>query len=728
MRAREPGASAGNVTVLPKLDMPTTERPYRQYALEQLRSVAQTAGAARDIDRLCAVVYELGLRSTRGAATLLRETQGALTALRIPEVKLGSTSGVTHLGIPEPQRQPLEYDDEQRFVVDAGAEANVIVNAPPGTGKTAVACGRIASLLGRGVPPHSIWLVSFTRTAVAELRDRIAVLASADASVHSVVAGTVDSRAWRLLQGFTDDGPTALLGGYDCTIAAATALLKQPTHDLRERLDEVLHLIIDEAQDLVGERARLLAMLVRALPHEAGVTVLCDEAQAIYGFSEEHLPEEESPPHASLVNILRRDDKRKFSEVVLRTVHRTESMRLRQLFVDVRAELLDTIRRDPGSAPELVRKRVESLRDGPTSLVQDNAPGDGELLLFRRRIEALDQAAWLASSGKVLRVRTSGLPRSIHPWVGVLLSAWTGERLSRDDFDARWTLVEASLGMLAPKRDRAWLALHGTAPDGVGIDLRQFRATLARSAPPDIFLTAEFGLSGPIFSTIHASKGREAAQVRLYVPPPAKLEGVAAAEEARVLFVGATRARATLQTCRIPAGHASYLLSKRAFRRVHGGSSMRARIEIGRDGDFDPYTVVCGSEPAAVDTAQRFLREGVFGRTIRCRAVRPQGTRGFQYSLQPALLPGGEEVHLGRFASHMKRELYGVANELWGDRQLRLPSYIDNLYCIGARTIVAAPDDPGLSAACEPFATSGIWLSPLVVGLPTVPFFSLRQE
>ena len=68
------------------------------------------------------------------------------------------------------------WDDHQRAVIEAPLEKRLLVDAGPGTGKTAVACGRISWLIDRGVEPTNIWLISFTRTAVKEHRDRIAGL------------------------------------------------------------------------------------------------------------------------------------------------------------------------------------------------------------------------------------------------------------------------------------------------------------------------------------------------------------------------------------------------------------------------------------------------------------------------------------------------------------------------------------------------------------------------
>ena len=68
----------------------------------------------------------------------------------------------------------MDWDEEQLSVINDEKSSRQIVEAGPGTGKTAVACARVASLIDvHEVPPSKIWLLSFTRTAVREIRNRI---------------------------------------------------------------------------------------------------------------------------------------------------------------------------------------------------------------------------------------------------------------------------------------------------------------------------------------------------------------------------------------------------------------------------------------------------------------------------------------------------------------------------------------------------------------------------
>ena len=60
--------------------------------------------------------------------------------------------------------------------------------------------------------------------------------------------------------------------GHDDNIGAALSALAAPTDELREYLEQFEHVLVDEAQDLVGERARFVFALISRLRPEAGWT------------------------------------------------------------------------------------------------------------------------------------------------------------------------------------------------------------------------------------------------------------------------------------------------------------------------------------------------------------------------------------------------------------------------------------------------------------------------
>src|SRR5690606_7772117 len=104
---------------------------------------------------------------------------------------------------------------------------------------------------------------------------------------RSVRISTIDSHAWSLRTGFDDEPLPESLGdgSYDLSIERTLELFKNQSPDLIDFMERLEHLIIDEAQDVMGVRADLVVQLLRSLSQTCGVTILADPAQAIYGFT-----------------------------------------------------------------------------------------------------------------------------------------------------------------------------------------------------------------------------------------------------------------------------------------------------------------------------------------------------------------------------------------------------------------------------------------------------------
>ena len=93
----------------------------------------------------------------------------------------------------------IEWSTEQSDVIFASGYERYLVDAGPGTGKTAVACMRIAELVNNGFcAAHEIIVVSFTNTAVYEIRERIKTNLKDMKSAYNIRVTTLDSFAGKL--------------------------------------------------------------------------------------------------------------------------------------------------------------------------------------------------------------------------------------------------------------------------------------------------------------------------------------------------------------------------------------------------------------------------------------------------------------------------------------------------------------------------------------------------
>jgi hypothetical protein len=590
--------------------------------------------------------------------------------------------------VGEAGREP-EAVDGQAAVLAGETAARLLVDAGPGTGKTFVACHRVARLIADGVAPSRIWMISFTRTAIAEIRARIAgALANPDDAL-SVRIATLDSHAWTLQSGF--DSAAKLTGSHDDNIEAT---LKRVRSDelLQEELERLRHLVIDEAQDILGVRADLVMAIISALDERCGVTAFADEAQSIYGFSED-----ETSGGGGGETLAARLRTEGFDSVRLSHIHRTECPRLRAIFSDLRTTILDWTEAvadlDATVRSEIVR--LAHADAGAQSKLQlDTLPPDA-LVLMRRRIDVLSASQLLGATPH--RLRMSGLPASLAPWLAQLLWDYTQPRLSQSTFEELWQ-ARASGGY----PEAAWMQMLEIAgvPGGF-IDLRRLRTVLGRSAPPAMFCAADFGVQGPILGTIHASKGREANDVVLYLPRDAG-EGADAAEEIRVLFVGATRARQRLSVGQ-GTGRGGSACEGRAWR--YASTKGRVQIEIGRAHDLHADGLVGRSAfPAATDAqaAQAFIAANPFMAGLKAQAVRDLTWR-FELvtseSERVAVLSAGFRDSIRQIGEQAGR---------------RAPTFFPYLRSVGLRSMVVRPDDPMLDVLHEPWRSSGFVLAPLL--------------
>lgn len=460
-------------------------------------------------------------------------------------------------------------DPEQEKVIDAPASARLIVEAAPGSGKTFTACARIAALTEReGVAPSRILVLSFTRVAVAELRERVTALISGSGSTAAVCIRTFDAFAASLL----GVAGQQMRGGFDAGIRAATRLLRQKDLLVDDFVSGFEHVIIDEAQDLVGNRKTFCDALIDVLDRRCGITVLGDRAQAIYGY------QARGHDHRSLLDDLQGNPC--FSWMHLTQDHRTRTSELREMFVRCRQNLLSASS-DSRSRYFEVRQDIQAAAvESNLARIAGNISTTRGLILTRSRRALLTVAESLRSEGRTFRMRMSDRPLHIEGWIGATLGGIPGkERISRDGFAA---LYEEVAHHCTRDIDECWEILR-ELEGATGRHIVVSNIAEALEDPPLEIIRDYDGDAGPLLSTIHAVKGRESDRVLLLFTRAPAGDGVNWDEEARVLYVGATRASAELRTGWVAPDR---YYSTGSPERYWAPCADHRLLEIGLDGDM----------------------------------------------------------------------------------------------------------------------------------------------
>lgn len=573
------------------------------------------------------------------------------------------------------QDDPINEPLDARLVVDAG----------PGTGKTHAACARVAAMVNQGTPATRICLVSFTRTAVVEIRNRIGLALEDPGDAASVRIITLDAFAWAIQSGFSQEA--RLTGSYEDNVKTALRLI-QGDSDVAEDVARIEHLIVDEAQDIVGPRADLIVSIVDALDPQSGVTVFADRAQAIYAFAEGDC----GPQGTNLLDSLAA---RGFRQMRLTQVHRTSDPNLLTIFTDLRRELLEGTRPNIGKH---IRKEIERLAHADagdvTGLDLAKLPSDS-LVLMRNRLDVL-----LASGRAGIlphRLRLSGLPICVRAWVGQMFWDYVQRRISRDEFELRWNdrSVNAPFDWM-----EAWNRCVEVAGDSaVIVDLYKLREVLSRNNPPMIFCMAEFGIAGPIMGTIHASKGREAPTVYLYLQKRAGTDETG--EESRVMFVGATRSRERLLvgTTGTLGGSST---NGRAWRRI----GKYVQVEIGRPSDLEPSGLVGRPFFNRQDDAMA-AQEAWWSLSLRQGlTLRAEENANWQFTLND----GGQR--LAGMSERFRSDVWKIGRNL--NKRI---NWLGHGRSIGIRTMVVGPESHHLECMLEPWKSSGFLFAPLLAAL-----------
>jgi len=713
-------------------------RPYLNSGIEDLEKLVDDNGSSSTV--LQHVTAELEHRKPRKrnrilkekAEALLKECENDEPKASAVETTLVNAKHNIHLGAGEPlaiKKYPrgAEWDKKQRTIIEVSGDAYQLVEAGPGTGKTGVACARVAYLVDEyDIEPANILLVSFTRAAVKEIRDRIKAAATDVSRIDSVQIITLDSLSWQINKGLNPGDHQDVLLSYENNIEKFLEALRNQEPSLLSYLSEIEHLIIDESQDVVSKRADLVLEIIRSLSDHCGVTMFADSAQAIYGFTSDSNGVGNPSSH-TVVERINEGELHGFAVEVLEEVYRTDDPGLIRLFHHGRKTLLG---RTSGDRPSWNRMRdliTTSSQGLVGNIIEQDLEGrDDTLVLFRTRAEVLLASSLLWSQHIPHKVRMSGTEVRLRYQLAAILGECTSDIISRADFLGRATAIMTAD---ANGMEEFWELLYRLAGTNRNrLKLSLLRDQAGREKPPIELLQDESELAGPVIGTIHASKGRESSRVHLMMPKAEFISYIgkksgeskdyALLEEEKVLFVGATRARDALFSGSGFQSYASRLASRRVIKQ-NGYDKSAAQIEIGIAGDIDEASLADSTLDADPQELQQWL--------LAHASIKIECLIELDFESNRRIL---RERSSGRaiaaMSSQFDRDLWLLADKLNLDRKSVTPQIkIPNVHMLGATTKVVPASDR--DALHPPWRHSGFLLVPVVSGFQKVRFYKRRQ-
>lgn len=593
----------------------------------------------------------------------------------------------------------IELDESQRAVAEAEPEDRLFVTAAAGQGKTEVLLARVKTLVEDGLnPADEILVLSFSRAAVEAVRKRARVH-----DLDGLQIRTFDSFAAQILIDMDED---TLGEGFDARIRKATEYIAG--EETPDRILNLKHILIDEAQDLVGDRAELVLALLSVLREDLGFTVLGDPLQGIYDFQ---LDESKSKlTSADLIERLVSDYGAE--HYALAKHYRAVTDRTRELILV--GEEIRSLGELDASASETAHGLLDDFRRqvSSTSVVNESGalcPNDGETtaLLCSTNYEVLIASELLWQNGYPHLVRRKAQDMSVAPWVHQVFKDLEDRTYDADDIKSRLT------ALFGDSAADLWLALktaEGNFTAYNSLNVPQLSQRLrSRSIP--LTLTVE-DTASLILSTVHRAKGLEFTNV-LYLQPefgsPAAQQNEATLKQK---YVALSRAREEVISTKLPKKLLKHAdgSSGRWLEKAYGKyGQYTARMEFLNSDidDVSPYYPEDGDAQAVQDN---LVLDDLLGQVV---------SGSLQSEPEPGEVPRyvlmtGEGKVIGRtsqaFASAFKRN-FGFKTH----RRDEWPAGFTGARVTSIECATGHPEETKLTG----LGSSGMWLVPRLTGLIT---------
>lgn len=434
------------------------------------------------------------------------------------------------------QLYEIELNEQQLYVVEASADTRLLVIAGAGQGKTEVVVSRINSLVQEEglTASEEILVLSFSRAAVSAVRTRLDMRDAAAPNVR-----TFDSFASVLLIGAGIQPE----GSFNDRIQRATQLLKK-ADEAPVEVELLRHIVIDEVQDLVGDRADFVLAILKWLDDDAGITALGDPLQGVYDFQLE-----ESSSKTSSQDVF----ETLTDSFGCETVGLGRNYRARGKYPKEVVVLGDKLRAtvDSDEADDLLVDLVYELpyRGEIEDWYDLVTPADGKktAVLCTTNADVLRVSRFLNEKSVAHAVRRQAQDFGAARWIAGALGPLPGPKERRSE-------VEAALERLLAENDvgQKWNELksaEGRTRDFDSLDLHRVSSLVKARALP-LALT-EPDLSSVIVSTVHRAKGLEFDSVFI-VEPSWLPEGEDRWTRVRREYVALSRARDEIFACRLP--------------------------------------------------------------------------------------------------------------------------------------------------------------------------------
>lgn len=579
---------------------------------------------------------------------------------------------------------------EQAAIINAPFVDRMWVNAGPGTGKTYTVIQRLKKLLMSDIE-GSILVLCFSKNAVQVIRERLVAELGYGASSYiedgSLVIRTFDSFATYMLEDELN-----VTWDYNKRIEEFIKMLGRNPGALNEMFK---YLIVDEIQDTVGVRARMLLAMLDELT--CGVLLLGDHCQAIFDWT---IRDTADMTFDMLTFEL---SKRHFLRYELEG-NRRQGRELARMGQELRKAMLNSDEHNREIAIDKFKNWICSKwRSYDIKALPQFLSGECDLILCKTNGEAAHISQWLFDATSTVNhiMKQSSSHRTLAPWIAKLLSGCDGQYMSKEAFFKNGN--EYDVTDVAAK----WVALKSLDkhPHAPTLHVRDvLDALLKLDSVPECCLNKHSDCA--VVSTIHRAKGSEAEHV-YWLNTPLVYEGQREQEGAlsdalNAAYVAATRAKSDI-----------HLLdwNKRPYLRLINDNRW---IEVGMGKSKKPYCKGIAFLPEDTDP-NSFATEDI-QIVLSCLECGMPVTlfpndakKQFDIFFDGQMIGSTSKAFTGALFAGFEATNH---NKNW-------PAAIPNVYIASVVTIVA-PDTVGIDST---LATAGCWLGIELGGFPRIEWY-----